>query len=166
FGKALVKSNATDDIFAGVNAEAITFAPVRGYRAGERAGFAVELGGPWAFYREFWRAHNVEHLATLLAPEAGAQSGSPLIVPLIIRNDTNETREVRLSTVLPDGWTERARFNLFTIPAHDTYPLQVAVVPAGQAKQWQEVTWKVEATGAPPATLKLRVFTAGGGLPQ
>ncbi|HJQ24048.1 MAG TPA: PIG-L family deacetylase [Blastocatellia bacterium] len=166
FGKSLVKSSATDDIFAGVTAEAIAFAPVRGYRPQERAGINVELGGPWAFYREFWRAHSIEQIAQLLAPEAGGQLGSPLVVPLILRNDTGEAKEVRLSTMLPDGWTERARFNLFTIPAHETYPLQVAVVPAGQAKQWQEVTWKVEAAGAQPATLKLRVFTTGGGLPQ
>jgi LmbE family N-acetylglucosaminyl deacetylase len=166
FGKSLVKSSATDDLFAGIKAEAVAFAPVRGYRSGERTGIAVELGGPWAFYREFWRAHNVEHLADLLAPEASAQSGNAMIVPLIIRNDTNEAKEIKLSALLPGGWTERARFNLFTIPAHESYPLQAAVVPSGQAKQWQEVSWKVEAKNTPPATLKLRVFTVGGGLPQ
>ncbi|MEN3333719.1 MAG: hypothetical protein V7641_3084 [Blastocatellia bacterium] len=166
FGKSLVKSSATDDLFAGVTADAVAFAPVRGYRSGERAGIAVELGGPWAFYREFWRAHNLEPLADLLAPEAGAQSGNALIVPLIIRNDTSEAKEIKLATLLPAGWTERARFNLFTIPAHESYPLQVAVVPSGQAKQWQEVSWKVEAKDTPSAMLKLRVFTAGGGLPQ
>jgi hypothetical protein len=32
--------------------------------------------------------------------------------------------------------------------------------------QWQEVSWKVEAKDIQPATLKLRVFAAGGGLPQ
>ena len=166
FGKSLVKSSATDDLFAGVTADAAVFAPVRGYRSGERAGIAVELGGPWAFYREFWRAHNVEQLADLLAPEASAQAGNALIVPLIIRNDTGEAKEIKLSAVLPAGWTERARFNLFAIPAHESYTLQVAVVPSGQAKQWQEVLWKVEAKDAQPATLKLRVFTAGNGLPQ
>jgi hypothetical protein len=40
------------------------------------------------------------------------------------------------------------------------------VPPAASAKQWQEVSWIVEAKDMPPATLKLRVFIAGGGLPQ
>ena len=98
----------------------------------------------------------IHNLADLLAPEASAQSGNAMIMPLIIRNDTNEAKAIKLSALLPGGWTERARFNLFTIPAHESYPLQVAVVPSGQAKQWQEVSWKVEAKDTAPATLKLR----------
>lgn len=167
FGKSLVKSGATDDLFAGITADRVAFAPVRGYRPGERAGISVELGGPWAFYREFWRAHNVEQLADLLAPEASAQSGNAMIVPLIIRNDTGEPQEIKLSAMLPEGWMERARFNLFTLPAHESYPLQIVLVPpSAKAKQWQEVSWIVEGQDARPATLKLRVFIAGGGLPQ
>jgi LmbE family N-acetylglucosaminyl deacetylase len=167
FGKSLVKSGATDDVFTGVVTSTIPYAPPHGYRPGERTGIAVELGGPWAFYREFWQAHSIEHLADILAPEASIQAGNVLIVPLIIRNDTNAAKEIKLSAVLPDGWTERGRFTLFPVPAHDTYPIQVTIVaPSGQTKQWQDVMWKVESKDAAPATVKLRVFTSGAGLPQ
>ena len=57
-----------------------------------RPSLALELGGPWAFYRSFWQAHGIEHLAKLYAPEAQVVAGEKLWVPLIIRNDTDSSQ--------------------------------------------------------------------------
>src|SRR5947208_13253734 len=86
FGKSLVKSATTGDVFEGVDPAAILYSPVRGYRPERRDGLSLELGGPWAFYREFWKAHNLEHVALLLpAPEVVVLTGETLHAPLLIR---------------------------------------------------------------------------------
>src|SRR5881396_1326874 len=54
FGKSLVKSATTGDVFEGVDPAALPYSPVRGYQPKQRDGLSLELGGPWAFYPEFW----------------------------------------------------------------------------------------------------------------
>ncbi len=52
-GKSLVKTTTTGDIFEGVVPGPIPFAPVLGFQPQSRSGLSIELGGAWAFYREF-----------------------------------------------------------------------------------------------------------------
>jgi LmbE family N-acetylglucosaminyl deacetylase len=168
FGKSLVKSSPTGDIFEGVTLEPIPFAPVRGYRPESRQGLGLELGGPWAFYREFWKAHDIERLAQLLTtPEVSLQPGATLFVPLLLWNDTTDPAEVTLTTSLPQGWSEKSGSARYPVPAHDVYPVQAAVgVPRSQASAWSEITYKAEAKGKIIGSLTLRVSVASGGLPQ
>ncbi len=49
FGKSLVASSSSGDIFEGVESNPIAFARVRGYEPAPRSGLSLELGGPWAF---------------------------------------------------------------------------------------------------------------------
>src|SRR5205814_1293383 len=124
-GKSLVKSATTGDVFEGVDPAAILYSAVRGYQPERRDGLSLELGGPWAFYREFWKAHNLEHLARLLpAPEVGVQTGETLHAPLLIRNDSADPAEVTLTAALPQGWTERTGAARYPVAAHDVYPVQ------------------------------------------
>lgn len=166
-GKSLVNSATTGDIFEGVLSDAIAHVPIRGYRRQQRTGISLELGGPWAFYREFWSAQNIEHLSGLVSPEVGVAGGQPLNVPLLISNDTDEPKLVKLVTEFPEGWSERARFDSFPVAAHETYPVQlVLVAPAGHAKEWHKINWKAEADGRQVGSVVLRVHLASGGLPQ
>jgi LmbE family N-acetylglucosaminyl deacetylase len=166
-GRSLVKSATTADVFEGVTSEPIRYEPVRGYRTDSRAGVSLELGGPWAFYRDFWRAQNIEDLATLLAPEVGVGGGQPLNVPLLMSNETDEAKQVTLLSELPAGWTERARFASFPIAAHQSYPVQIVLTaPSGHAKEWHTINWRIEAEGKVVASIALRVHLSSGGLPQ
>lgn len=167
FGKSLVKGNPTGDIFEGVTTAPVPFSPVRGYKPEPRAGVALELGGPWAFYREFWRAHNLDNLARLTSPEVSVASGQVLNVPLVIRNDTDSAIDARLTTELVSGWTERTRFTSYPVPAREAYPVQlVLVAPTGHAKEWHELKWKIEVDGKAAGAVTLRVLISTGGLPQ
>lgn len=167
FGKSLVKASPTGDIFEGVTETPALFSPVRGYKPESRTGVSLELGGPWAFYREFWRAHNLDHLAQLVSPEVSVASGQALNVPLVIRNDTGSAIEARLTAEVASGWTERTRFASYPVPARETYPVQlVLVAPTGHAKEWHELKWKIEVDGKPAGAVTLRVFISTGGLPQ
>ena len=42
-------------MFEGVTKKPVAFAPVRGFQPQIHKGLSLELGGPWAFYREFWK---------------------------------------------------------------------------------------------------------------
>lgn len=166
-GKSLVKSSTTGDVFDGISAEPLAFVPVKGYKPESRSGLTLELGGPWSFYRGFWKAHDVDHLATLLTPEISVGVSQSLTVPLVIRNDSDQTVELKLITSHGDGWSERARFSSFTVPARSSYPLQSVLTPkAHVAKGWHEVTWTLETAGKTGSSITLRVFLVAGGLPQ
>jgi hypothetical protein len=166
-GKSLVKSTTTGDIFEGVALGAIAYAPRNSYRPLERTGISLRLGGPWAFYREFWRAQSIEHLAGLVTPEVGVAGGQQLNVPLLIANDTEQAKVINLKTELAEGWSEQTRFAEFLVAAHETYPVQlVLTAPAGHANEWHKITWKIETEGKPVGSVELRVHLRSGGLPQ
>lgn len=168
FGKSLVNGSTTGDIFEGVEASPIAFARVRGYQPDPRQGVTLELGGPWSFYSDFWKAHNIEHIARLLPiPEASIQPGETLYVPLLIGNATTEPVQVTLRLQLPAGWKEKAGTARYTVSPGGVYPVQAAlIVPATKAPEWQEVTFRAEAGGKTIGSVTLRVNVASGGLPQ
>jgi LmbE family N-acetylglucosaminyl deacetylase len=169
FGKSLVGGSKTGDVFEGVTSQVIPFSPVRGYRPEAGKGLSFELGGPWAFYREFWKAHDLGHLAQLLpTPEVELPSGTMLHVPLLIHNHSPEPAEVTVSATVPKGWTERTGTARYPVAAHDVYPAEAAVlVAAAKGQEWQTMTWKAEANGKTISSITLRVkVTSGGGLPQ
>ncbi len=167
FGKSLVKSTVTGDIFEGVESGPIPFARVRGYEPPRRTGVLMELGGPWAFYQQFCPAHNVAHVAHLLSPEVAIAPGERLHVPLLIHNDTSEAQQITLTVALPAGWTEVAGTAVYSVRPHESYPVQVLLAsPQKDAPAWQEITWKSESHGQSVGSIALRVNTANGGLPQ
>lgn len=166
-GKSLVKTTPTADIFESIRPGPIAFVPRTSYHPLQREGISLQLGGPWAFYREFWRAQNIEHLAGLVAPEVGVASGQILNVPLLIVNETNQARVITLKTELPEGWTEQARYKEFPVASHETYPVQLVLTsPDGHANEWHKIIWKIEAEGKLAGSVELRVHLRSGGLPQ
>ena len=101
FGKSLVKCTPPGDIFEGIAPGPTKFVPAHGYRAAADAGISIELGGPWSFYREFWKAHGLDHLASLLpSPEVQIAPGERLHLPLLLHNGTGEARGVTLTPTL------------------------------------------------------------------
>jgi LmbE family N-acetylglucosaminyl deacetylase len=166
FGKSLVGGSPIGDVFEGITATAIPYARARGYEPPAPA-LGLELGGPWAFYRAFWRAHNIEHLAELYSPEAQVTPGQSLWVPLLIRNDTDSPKQVTLRSTLPLGWTQKPDFTLYPVPAYDSYPVQLEISSSASHKgTWQTLTWNAESDGQKIGTVTLRVSVASNGLPQ
>ncbi len=166
FGKSLVGGSATSDIFDGITPGTIAYARSRGYEA-PAPGVALELGGPWAFYRAFWKAHNIEHLADLFSPEAQVAPADTLWVPLIVRNDTDTAKTVTLKSTLPAGWSQKPEATTYSVAPHDSYAVQLKVAPAESHKgTWQTLTWTAESEGKSIGTVSLRVDVAANGLPQ
>jgi LmbE family N-acetylglucosaminyl deacetylase len=169
FGKSVVKSSVTGDVFQGVQPGVVAFAPVRGYQPENQQGLTLEIGDPWAFYREFWKAHDIEHLSQLLpVPELAVNWGGTLHVPLLLRNATANPEEVSLTVALPKGWSEKSGSARYTVGAGDIYPAQSVIVAPGSGELgWQDITWKAEASGRQIGSVTLRVLVGRGGyLPQ
>lgn len=166
FGKSLVGGTASSDIFEGIAPGPIPYAKHRGYEPPEQK-LALELGGPWAFYNAFWRAHDIEHLGDLYSPEAQVAAGKSLWVPLIIRNDTDSPKQVELHSVLPDGWSQYPNAVIYPVSAHDSYPIQLTLTaPQAQKDSWQTLSWNATSDGKAVGTVTLRVDVAGNYLPQ
>jgi LmbE family N-acetylglucosaminyl deacetylase len=166
WGKSLVGGAPTGDIFEGITAAPIAYVRPRGYDRPASA-VALELGGPWAFYHAFWPAHNLAHLADLYSPEAQVATGETLWVPLILRNDTDSACQVALRSKLPAGWNQKPEATQFTVPAHDSYPVQLTITPAPAAKgTWHSLSWSADSNGTSIGTVTLRVDMESNGLPQ
>jgi hypothetical protein len=167
-GKSLVGGSTTGDIFEGITPGPIPFAPVHGYRPQARQGVSIELGGPWSFYREFWRAHNLDQLADYLkTPEVAVANAENVYVPILIHNDTDQPVEVTLTSTAPAGWKEVYGTARYPVRPHESYPAQAHYVASTTAKpEWQNLTWKADLGGQTIGTLTLRVLTDSPGLPQ
>jgi hypothetical protein len=128
----------------------------------------VELGGPWAFYKLLWKAHNIEHLRDLIkTPEVAVGNGEPVNVPILIHNDTDQPVEVTLTSAIPAGWKEMNGTARYPVRPHETYPAETQyIAPSTDKPEWQTLTWKAEANGQTVGTLTLRVMTDSPGLPQ
>jgi LmbE family N-acetylglucosaminyl deacetylase len=166
FGKSLVGGTSTNDVFEGITNSPVAHNRILGYEP-TVATVSLELGGPWAFYNAFWRAHNIEHLAKLYGPEAQVMPGESLWVPLIISNNTDTSKDFTLRPTLPPGWTQKPDATLYTVGPHDSYAVQLTVACSrSQSGSWQTLMWKAESAGQNVGTVTLRVNLAGNGLPQ
>ena len=166
FGKSLVGGGPTDDIFQGITPNPIAFTGSRGYEP-PTPQLTVELGGPWSFYRAFWRAHNFDHLADLYAPEAQVAPKETLWVPLILRNGTDTQKKVSLRALLPSGWSQKPVAETYTVDPHDDFPIQLTITPSESDKNtWQTLSWEATSDGKKISTVALRVDVVGNGLPQ
>ena len=166
FGKSVVSGTSTGDVFEGITPNPAAYVRARGYEA-PAPGLTFELGGPWAFYRQFWPAHNIEHLANLYAPEAQVIAGQSLWVPLLIRNDTDMPKQVSLHSLLPQGWKEQPAVSTYRIAAHDWYAAQFWISSSSsQPGTWQDLIWETQSEGKKIGSVKLRVKVESNGLPQ
>jgi LmbE family N-acetylglucosaminyl deacetylase len=167
FGKSLVGGTTTGDVFEGITANPIGYVRARGYEL-PQPNVALELGGPWAFYRAFWKAHNIDQIGTLYSPEAQVGPKDTLWVPLIIRNDTDSAKQVTLHSRLPQDWKQQPDASVYSVGAHDSYSIQLKISPAASAEKgsWPNLSWDAESDGKKIGTVSLRVKVESNGLPQ
>jgi LmbE family N-acetylglucosaminyl deacetylase len=157
-GKSLVGGSTAGDVFEGVVPGPIAFQPVAGYRPQTHTGLSIELGGPWQFYRRFWRMHDLEHIANLVLPEAGVGSGGGLELPVVIRNATSRPARVALTADVPTGWSLDSGEAVYPVDAHGTYPARlVLTAPRGARPDWQPIVIKAESSAKSVGRILFRV---------
>src|SRR5262245_25066166 len=167
-GKSRVGGDVTGDVFQSIGQPVATPSP-RPASPRPPAGISLTLGGPWAFYPEFWRAHGLERLADLARNEIAVPGGSRLYLPLLVRNGGPDDREVvlRPAQPLPAGFSTKAAESRHSVPAGETTPVTVIfTTPTSKAEEWVEIRYEAEAGGRPAGSVSLRVRLGPGGLPQ
>jgi LmbE family N-acetylglucosaminyl deacetylase len=171
-GKSLVGGSVTADVFEGITPGAIPFARPDVSPEPARPELSVELGGPYSFYAEFWRAHGLTHLPHPEPPEAALQGHTTMVIPLWVRNRTGKTQEISLTAALPAGWTLQSGTGKFTIAAKQVAAARIEIllpaVPENETKkpEPQELTVRADSNGQSIGEIKLRVEIRKRALPQ
>lgn len=169
YGKSLVGGSTTGDVFENITPGAIPFARVRGYEAERQNGMSFEIGDSWHFYSLFWKAHDLDRLATLIpVPEIQADPGERLTIPLSICNHTSANAGITLTSALPAEWKDDSKFALFPVASGECYPVAAQVTPAASEKtRWYEIEWTAANGSQTIGRVKVHVYVGqGGGLPQ
>jgi len=137
FGKSLVPSGSTDDVFAGVVPGGIPYQRQTGYIPIHFSRPRLLIGDPWNFYHEFWQSHGLQHLVNLVPLEITIKVGGNFMIPLIVDNPLDSPIEARFSVQAPDGWKVEPTAAA-TVGAHSRYFLRVRVAaPDAELPGWQ-----------------------------
>jgi LmbE family N-acetylglucosaminyl deacetylase len=167
FGKSLVQSTPTGDVFEGIQSQSPPFDRLPSPNPKVRKGLSIEIGGPWNFYEDFWAAHDLTDLPKAEIPEIAVAAGTILQLPVIMRDDEKEPAEVTLTAKLPDGWALKNPLPHYKVSPGDIVPVEVEITtPPKKTDQISEVSCRAETAGHEIGTVKLRVKLVGGGLPQ
>jgi LmbE family N-acetylglucosaminyl deacetylase len=167
-GKSLVDAPLEGDVLAGIGNEPVAYTPPRVDLEPPAPPVRLELGGPWAFYHDFYRAHGLAFLEGLVSPQSSFVAGNTLWVPLLLTNRLQKPVDVLLHSDLPAGWTPPARDIAYRLEPGSTYPVQLFLRAPADAKDKapQLLRWNMTADGKPAGDVKLAVYLEGNGVPQ
>jgi LmbE family N-acetylglucosaminyl deacetylase len=168
FGKSVVGGSPTGDILENVKPSGVPFVEMIGTHAVAEPQPALALGGPWAFYRVFWPAHKLEHLANLLEPETAMGTHDfHLWVPLLLHNASGSNQEVTLRSKLPAGWRQTPGPMLYQLGPRESRPVSLSLVaPEDQKGTWQSLVFNTESDGKVVGSVTLKVNVVYNGVPQ
>lgn len=167
FGKSLVPSSETGDLFEGAIPNGVAFRQVT-FPTRKLTAPTMELGGPWHFYRNFWRAHDLEHLHSLLGPEILAQRGSYFTIPVRIENPTDAAVNATVSVQLPEGWSIVRRMpDSVSVAPHDYQTVMfTAKTPPDYVKGWKTITIAGRSGAGALGEIRIRVEVDPAAMPQ
>ncbi len=162
FGKSLVPSTVTDDVFAGVVPDGIAYQRALGFIAPTRLEPALEIGDPWSYYQKFWQAHGLDHLRTIVPVEVSVHVDGTLVIPLIVENPLDSAIDATFSVKAPDGW-KVTPVAPASIAPHSQYYLRVlAAAPATKLPGWQQFAISAEAGHKSIGTVPVRAELSDG----
>ena len=129
----------------------------------------VRLGGPWAYYADFCRAHHLQNLPALESPEIAVKGGTLLQVPFVLAHDPDGAQEFTVDARVPEGWKVSGGTGKLLLPKEKTTALRVEVETpetpgTDSANRSVEIT--VEQNGKRVGAIRLLVLLKKGGLPQ
>ena len=167
--KSLVPvSSAEADVWDGINPAPISYVPPPGYKPVSEAPVGLELGGPWLFYKQFQAAHGITDVLSFVKSQSAFSSDHSLWVPLVLRNDTDEARDLVLHASLPEGWTPADKEVTYHLAAHSTYPAQLFLTapPVKPGQKPEELRWTLSDSGKAVGEVSLTVYPEYNGVPQ
>ncbi len=166
FGKSVVPCQPTGDVFDGIHDEPVPHIGAIAFRPPAAQGVTLSLGGAFAFYRDFWRAHNIEHLGPLVAPEMEVAAGSYVHIPLLLRNATPDTVMIDLTSTAPPGWKESSGSARYRLAPGEVYPVQTFFFASEEVESTGEVIWQARVAGKIIGSVVVKVTVKEWTLPQ
>jgi hypothetical protein len=137
--KSHVNTAATSDVFDGIGDEPIPFSPPADHGQADSRELRVELAGPWGFYREFWRKHELVSLKAL-RPEIAVQPKDTLTIPLLVHNPTREPQTIGIAVVLPPGWKQKGEFRPVTVAAGEQTTIALPMIaPEERSDEFSQI---------------------------
>jgi LmbE family N-acetylglucosaminyl deacetylase len=162
FGKSLVPSAVTDDVFKGVVTDGIPYQRAPGFTAATHSEPTLEIGDPWSYYHKFWQAHGLEHLASIVPVEVSVHVDGTLVIPLVVENPLDSAIDTTFSVKAPDGW-KVTPVAPATIAPHGQYYLRVlAAAPATKLLGWQQFAVSAESGRKNIGTIAIRAELSDG----
>ncbi len=174
FGKAVVTTAPTADVFANVQAGAVAAAAPagKGQVAKVAASESISLGGPWGYYAGFRAEHGLADLPIATQPEIAIKAHTAMYVPIIVHQADSAPLSVSIKVDVPSGWKVTSGQGNFTLPAEPSTAMEVEVETPLlspeelKAAKPQEITVRAEKNGASIGEVKLRVQLQASALPQ
>jgi LmbE family N-acetylglucosaminyl deacetylase len=167
FGKSLVPCSPGGGVFDGISEGSIPYLSAPGFTPRPSTGVHVELGGPFAFYRDFCSAHGIDGMARLVKPELEVAAGSFLFVPILLRNGTEKPVLFDLRAQLPAGWREAGGTGSYTVGPGGICPVQAFVqTPGSPTSSPAALRWEARTGGAEAPWTELKVNLVEWALPQ
>lgn len=154
---------ATEDVFAGLDRPLQDDPPY-----GRITTPAFEIGGPWAFSRQFaekYRLDGVDAIAPEIAIARGAQPR--VSIPLRFTNLTGAPVKVRLLLDPPPaGWSELERQSEYLVPPHATIePLSILAAPSAPSPRWTAL-YRAEVNGTVAGHARIALQVTDWTVPQ
>ena len=175
FGKAMVPGiKAADDPFAGTEGSVDFHTELRTTIIGrETHRTELRMGGPWDFYRDFRKRHNLESLPYAATPEIAIKSGTTLMIPIIVEHSpAMGASTVKITVETPQGWRVETGAGNFQLPVEKLSAMRVDIaVPTLSREETnsskpQEITVHAEMDGKSIGEIKMRVALQNGGVPE
>jgi LmbE family N-acetylglucosaminyl deacetylase len=162
FGKSLVPSAVTDDVFTGVVPDGIAYQRAPGFTAATHSEPSVAIGDPWSYYHRFWQAHGLDHLGSIVPIEVSIHVDGTLAIPLIVDNPLDSAIDAAFTVKAPDGWMVTPVAPASVAP-HSQYYLRVlAAAPATKLAGWQQFAVSAESGHKSIGTIPVRVELSDG----
>jgi LmbE family N-acetylglucosaminyl deacetylase len=168
FGKSYVDPSVTADLFQGVKSSELVYRKAPGFDPPAEGKLKVELGASWRFYHQFWQAHGLDHLSTLVGPEIQARPKSFLVIPVVAENTSDQSVDVAFTVDLPEGFSFRRPIPAnASVPPHRTatFPLEVttASTPSSGSKT---INISSKTNGGTPSQIAVQVEVNSGAMPE
>jgi LmbE family N-acetylglucosaminyl deacetylase len=166
--KSLVKSPVEADVWDGINHTPIAYAPPPCSGPLQLLPVSIELGGPWAFYQQFYVAHGLTSVMSFLKPQTALSADHALWVPLLLHNNTEQARDITLHASIPNGWTPPAKDVVYHLEPRSIYPAQIFLVAATTKPDAppQQLRWSITDGGKEAGEVVLTVYMEFNGVPQ
>ncbi|MCC6396938.1 MAG: PIG-L family deacetylase [Bacteroidetes bacterium] len=167
FGKSVMRCSPRGDVFEGIRSGPAAFVPPPGYQLPDEIPAPLTLGGPFAFYRDFWPAHGIERVADLVSPEIEVSAGSYLHIPLLLYNPSSDTATYNLKGRVPEGWSIAAGEGVVRVPPRELMPVQAFVDCPGEPTPAPSLLrWEVRKGKESLGSVRLNVSLVEWALPQ